>query len=516
MRACGFPFSALILILIGTSLCQNNSLDKSSWANLDDVQQTALHLKTFINFDTKTLSGSVRLDFIAIKQTDKIILDINKLTVYQVYDIKSGNNLKFKTHQDSESHIGGWLEITYLRKLVPQEKFVLDIYYKADTNADSNQWLTPEMTRDKTDPFFYTQNEAINSRSIVPCQDSPSIKIPIKATITSNKPSLTILFGGKKVGNDIINPDGTKTSNFVQDIPIPTYLIAIAIGNLQSKAIVPGLVNVWAEPSLVATAANEFVDIKNFIEKAQDYMGFNYEWGLYDILVLPPAFPYGGMENPNLTFVTPSLIAGDKSLVNVLAHELAHSWTGNLVTNQNWDNMWLNEGFTVFFERKILQLSQPTTKEGDDIRKLSSESGKIDVTNEMNELYNTVPKSDEYPDKWTKFTHLYPDVRASSPDESFSTVPYEKGYNLLYWLESIIGQDKFQLILRKHVDTFKYKTATAEKFRDIVLIPQIKSIFKDDVTKQNELLDQVNNYWNNWINNDIWKDMPDNDFSKFL
>lgn len=511
MRTSRFTVSVLTLLLIGCAFSQNNSLDKSSWANLDEVWQTALHLKTFVNFNTKTLNGSVVIDMIAQKATQKILLDINKLTIYQVYDIKSGNTLKFKTFQDPKSKLGGWLEITYIRKLVPQEKFTLEVYYRADTNADSNQWLTPEMTRDNTDPFFYTQNEAINSRSIVPCQDTPAVKIPIKATITCNLGNLKILFGGKEVRDAIQNPDGSKTAFFEQSNPIPTYLIAIAIGKLESRIIIPDLVSVWAEPSLVATAANEFVDIKTFIEKAEDYMGFKYGWGKYDILVLPPAFPYGGMENPNLTFLTPSVIAGDRSLVNVLAHELAHSWTGNLVTNQNWDNFWLNEGFTVFFERKILQLS---SKNGDDIRKLSSEGGLIDVTNEMKDLYKTDPKPDEYKDKWTKFTHLYPDIRDSSPDESFSTVPYEKGYNLLYWLESLVGEDNFKTILRTHVLTFKGKTATADKFKDIILIPQIK-ILITDVTQQADILKQINDSWDNWINNDLWNGMHINDFSKF-
>lgn len=503
------------LAILNSIVRADQDLDSSTHANLDQIIQTSMHLDLLVQFSSQTVSGKTSIDFTVLATTKTIILDVNKITIYSVVDIKSGNLLTFEIISEIDSQIGDSLKITLLRNYNVGEKISLDIYYSASKTADSNQWLTKEMTFGKKNPFYYTQNEPIYARSIVPCQDTPAVKLYIKATITTDLTNLTILFGGTKIGNDVINKDGTKTAVFEQKNPIPTYLIAIAIGDLTYKVIAdsPVQVRVWAEPSQIIGAANEFKDIKLFIEKANEYSDHLYDWGFYDVLVLPPAFPFGGMENPNLTFVSPSVISGDGSLVNVLAHELAHSWTGNLITNQNWDNFWLNEGFTVFFERKIIQLAR---ENGDQIRLISSESGYAELERNMNELYNA-KKEDGSPDeRYQKYTHLNPQVGKYNPDDSSTLVPYEKGYGLLYWLESLIGSDKFKTIFNSHIVKFKFSTATADKFKDQVLIPGIETLFKDDNTKLQELKNLIQEKWDKWMNNDLWNDLPVNDFSKNL
>lgn len=503
------------LVILSCVARAEQSIDSSTHSNLDEIIQTSMNLDILISFEFQSVSGRVDINFEVKSPTKIIVLDNSDLNINSVLDLKSGNSLAFETKVDKDSQIGDSLVITLLRNYKIGEKISLSIYYSASKNASSNQWLSKEMTFGGKNPFYYTQNESIYARSIVPCQDTPAIKLKIKATITTDRSNLTILFGGTKT-SETINSNGTKTAVFEQKNPIPTYLIAIAIGDLTSQVIAttPVEVKVWAEPNIVISAADEFKDIQLFIEKANEYSGLNYAWGFYDVLVLPPAFPFGGMENPNLTFVSPSVISGDRSLVNVLAHELAHSWTGNLVTNQNWDNFWLNEGFTVFFERKIIQLARGD--QGDQIRLISSESGFAELKKDMNNLYST-KKDDGSPDtRFQIYTHLNPQVGKFNPDDSSSLVPYEKGYNLLYWLEGLLGAENFQIVFQEHIKTFKFSTATSDKFKNQILIENIKRLFEVTPEKRDQILGEVNDNWDKWMNNDLWKELPTVDFSKLL
>lgn len=267
----------------------------------------------------------------------------------------------------------------------------VDITIQYETTKDSLaiQWMTAEMTSGAY-PFVYSQCEAANCRSLLPCQDSPATKITTEVNLTVKKPMRAvysgILTGTKEKGDSV-------TYSYKQEVPVPSYLIAIAAGEL-FYAPLGERTGVWAEQKVIDNAKKEFEDTETFISTIEGYLT-KYEWTKYDILVLPKGFPFGGMENPNLTFVTPSLIAGDKSLANVIAHEIAHSWTGNLVSNKNWQNFWLNEGFTVFLERKCAEILY-----GEDMANLQARVGFAD-------LKNAVASYGEN----HSYTSLYPDLK---------------------------------------------------------------------------------------------------------
>jgi leukotriene-A4 hydrolase len=442
-----------------------------------------------IDFENKTIYGKVDLTFEVLKEnvSQVLILDTNSLDLKGITD-EHGNSLKYRVEEIKDSVIGDPLYITLDKLHKKGADFTITIKYSTTPASPSIQWLTPEMTFGKKHPFMFTQNEPIYSRSLVPCQDTPANKVKIKASLTVRS-DLVAMFGG--VLDSYIDEGKTITYKYIQSIPIPTYLIAFAAGNILRKKVADKIY-VLTEPEKLEAVYEEFSESSSYFKKAQEYL-FEYEWGDYNILVLPPAFPYGGMENPNLTFATPSLIAGDKSLVNVIAHELAHSWTGNLVTNSSWDNFWLNEGFTVFFERKLIQLVFDN-----DTRKLHSQIGYADLLRDI----STYPKGSTY-------TSLFPRVGKNNPDDAFSTVPYEKGYNFLYYIETILGEtafrDLFITYIRKYarnsVETSDFKKTFEEFVNERYTKEDASSIFKK--------ID-----WETWINAPGEPPIK-NDFGKF-
>ena len=234
---------------------------------------------------------------------------------------------------------------------VEGNQFKITVSYSTTNGSTALGWLTPEQTADKQHPFLFSKCQSIKCRSMLPCQDSPSVKATFSAEMKAPS-ALTVLMSGIRKGEPESLYGGLSVTRWKQEVPIPSYLIAIAVGALESRKIGPRS-QVWAEASVVDEAAFDFSETETMLQTAEELCG-PYVWGIYDILVLPPSFPSGGMENPCLTFVTPTLISGDKSNANIIAHEIAHSWTGNLVTNINWEHFWLNEGFTVFTERKIM------------------------------------------------------------------------------------------------------------------------------------------------------------------
>ena len=359
--------------------------------------------------------------------------------------------------------------------IIQKKEVIISIDFKTNEKCNGIQYLTKEQTRSKSYPFMFTQCEAILCRTLFPMQDTPSVKCQYKVK-TSISPPLTFLFGGILKSNYYDSDNKKKINLFEQNIPIPSYLVAFVAGELEFAKISKRC-GVWTEKGLASIAAKEFVDAEKYIEIAENYFNHPYEWKVYNILVLPFSFPFGGMENPNLTFVTPALLAGDKSMSNVIGHEISHSWTGNLVTNKNWKNFWVNEGFTKFMERKLDKILL-----GEEMSKLESIVGN-------NNLISAIKMYGED----SHFTSLSPDFTGIDPDDGFSTIPYEKGFQFLCYLEEKVGEDNFREIMGIYINTYKYKSVDWTDF---------KNIYEDYVNKKFEgrnarkILNVID--WNKW------------------
>lgn len=316
------------------------------------------------------------------------------------------------------------------------------------------QWLLPEMTAGKKYPYLFTQCQAIHARTLLPCHDSPSVKVTYSATVSVPAP-LTALMSAIGIGK-VTNADRTIYS-FKQEIPIPCYLFALAVGNLEGRKIGKRS-TVWSEPEVVQAAQDEFSSVVDSYIDAAEALVLPYLWKIYDVLVLPFSFPYGGMENPCLTFVTPALLAGDKSMTDVVAHEIAHSWTGNLVSAATWNDFWLNEGFTVFFERKILAIANKT----EDGRHLDSLIGLSELKEDSQEF---ISKGESH------LTALVPDLKETHPDDSFSRIPYELGHTFLYYLENEIvkSKEEFELFFSVYIRKFAFKSVDSLQFKEFFM-----------------------------------------------
>lgn len=317
------------------------------------------------------------------------------------------------------------MEISLPIALSKNQEVVIEISFETSPKSSALQWLTPEQTSGKEHPYLFSQCQAIHCRAILPCQDTPSVKLTYSAEVSVPK-ELVALMSAIRDGEAPDPEDPSrKIYRFSQKVPIPCYLIALVVGALESRQIGPRTL-VWSEKEQVEKSAYEFSETESMLKIAED-LGGPYVWGQYDLLVLPPSFPYGGMENPCLTFVTPTLLAGDKSLSNVIAHEISHSWTGNLVTNKTWDHFWLNEGHTVYLERHICGRLF-----GEKFRHFHALGGWGELQNSIKTFGDTHP-----------FTKLVVDLTNVDPDVAYSSVPYEKGFALLFYLEQLLGGPEF-------------------------------------------------------------------------
>lgn len=440
--------------------------DPNSFANVDDARVTHIHLDWNIDFDRQNLEGSATLTVEKVNpEATSVVLDNRKLLFRGITDDATGKPLMFSVGE--HGYVGARTEIALPKS---SEKTVkINIRYKTDPMAGAIQWLTPKQTAGKTHPYMFTQCQAIHCRSMVPLQDTPAVKATYSAEVTAPK-DITVLMSAVPQGEPepVFGRDGTtvvaRKHRFEQKIPIQSYLIALAAGKLESRRIGPRS-TVWTEAEFIEEAAEEFSETENMLKTAEDLCG-PYVWGIYDILVLPPFFPYGGMENPCLTFATPTLLAGDKSLANVIAHEIAHSWTGNLVTNKNFEHFWLNEGFTVFTERKIVGRLK-----GQPSRDFSAIGGWEDLKYQISVMGDTNP-----------FTSLVVDLTGVDPDDAFSSVPYEKGNAFLWYLEEIVGgPDEMEPFLKSYYEHFKFKSIDSFQFKEFFLNafkdkPRIKEI----------------------------------------
>jgi leukotriene-A4 hydrolase len=414
--------------------------DPHSHTDTAQGEITDANLRLNVDFEQRLLEGDVTLT-LANAKAGPFDLDTRGLEISRVADAE-GNDLDWQLGEHAE--IFG----SRLRIALPGALTSLTIAYSTSTEASALQWLEPSNTAGKVHPYLFSQCQPHHARSIVPIQDSARVRFRYRATITVPDPLVAVMSAAP--GNREVLGNGRNRFAFEMPQPIPAYLIALAVGNIEGRDVGPRS-RVYCEPEMLEASAWEFAEVDGMLKKAEALFG-EYRWQRYDFLVMPPAFPYGGMENPRLTFLTPSLIAGDRSLVDVLAHELAHSWTGNLVTNATMNDFWLNEGFTVWAERRILEALH-----GEEAVALSAAIGRDDLTRELNRFGMASP-----------LTRLKNDLSNIDPDEVYSCVPYEKGFLLVALLEQLVGRPQFDEFVRSYMNAFQFKSIDTEEFLEFL------------------------------------------------
>jgi len=415
-------------------------LDPHSYADDTQPRTKTFDWRARVDFAGRVLAAEITLHFAQPAAGGPLDLDTRALHIDAVLDT-NGAPLEHTLHA-ADPVLGSRLEIA-----IPPGAESVTIRYRTSPEASALQWLTPEQTLGKQHPYLFSQCQAIHARSIIPCQDTPSIRQTFKASL--DVPSeLRAVMAAAPVAREVRGDRAVEQFEMPQ--AIPPYLFAFAVGDLASKDLSPRS-RVWTEPAQLEAAAWEFAQVEDHIHAAEALFG-PYDWDRFDLLVMPPSFPYGGMENPRLTFLTPSLLAGDRSLVNVLAHELAHSWTGNLVTNSTAEHFWLNEGFTVFAERRILE-----ALEGTEMATLHAAIG-------HQKLLQAFAQHAERPE----LTKLRTQLTGIDPDDAFSAVPYEKGYFFLKALEAAAGRAAFDALLARWLGAHRFGAVTTDDFLTLV------------------------------------------------
>jgi len=429
------PAAAQVASKVAPILTTPEAKDVWTYARPEIARVTHTDVKLTADFTAKTMTGTATLDVLAAPGAKEIILDVDDLDIAAITDAK-GKPLSYLIGAD-DPELGSALTV----QLNGTKRIV--IRYTSKPGASALQWLPPELTAGKVKPYLFSQGQAINNRSWIPTQDSPGIRQTWSATITVPA-DLVAVMSGTRIDGAKGRPagKGMRSFRFRMDKPVPIYLLALAVGDLAFKSTGPRS-GVWTEPSMLEAAAYEVGDVEKMIDAAQALYG-PYRWGRYDMLVLPPSFPFGGMENPTLTFLTPTIITGDRSNTDVVAHELAHSWSGNLVTNATWSDSWLNEGFTTYFENRIMEavygperaaIYADTDWEGLN-RDIAAAGGSTAAT-----------------------TRLHGD-----PGETFGQLDYFKGSTFLRTIERTVGRPKFDAYLRSYFDRHAFQPQTTAGF----------------------------------------------------
>ncbi len=424
-----------------------SGLDYHSFANIEQFRVTRLELDLRVDSTAKVLRGVVGLQIKRLNPgATELILDTRDINVAEVtqkaQDVLGATSKSETTwisrpyHLEKKDPILGQALVIELPPSKRPTEFIR-IEYETSPTAPALQWLTARQTKHK--PFLYTQSEPIGARSWIPLQDTPQVRMTYKAIIHTSPDVLAVM----SAKNDSkVKRNGEYA--FVMPEAIPSYLIALAVGDLAFQETGPRS-GVYAQKSLVKQAAKEFADTESMIQTGEKLFG-PYRWERYDIVVLPASFPVGGMENPRLSFITPTVIAGDKSLVSVIAHVLAHSWSGNLVGNATWRDLWLNEGFAGYLESRIVNAVYGERREMME-RVLALQSLRDDL--------GRLKPADQV---------LAVDLRDRDPDEVFTNVPYEKGRLFLTYLDAKFGRDRFDAFLRAYFDHFALQSITTEQF----------------------------------------------------
>nr|WP_250207510.1 M1 family metallopeptidase [Alteromonas oceanisediminis] len=408
------------------------SKDYHSFANPDEIIVTHIGLDLTANFTDQQLIGTATLDIErVIEGENTLILDTRDIAISSVHvnDVPIDWDLK-----PAQPELGAALHIE-----LPVGAEAVTINYATSPDASGVQWLTPAQTAGKQHPFLFTQAQAVHARSFIPLQDSPKVRVTYDAIIRTPLELRAVM----SAANDP-NAERDGIYEFTMPQPIPSYLIALAIGDLEFRAM-GERTGVYAEPSVLDAAAAEFEDTESMLIATKEKYG-PYSWDRYDLLILPPSFPFGGMENPRLSFITPTVIAGDKSLVALIAHELAHSWSGNTVTNATWRDLWLNEGFTTYLTYRIMEMIYGTPR-----YKMEAVLGYQDLQNDIESL----PPNDQI---------LAIDLRGRNPDDVFSNIPYEKGALFLRELEQKVGRENFDAFLVDYFKAFEFQSITTDEF----------------------------------------------------
>lgn len=421
--------------------------DTHTQSNADEVEIKHLSLDIKVSFEEKQITGSATWSIANPDNQKSVQFDTYDLTIDSV--TVNGKIVEHKLGAFTE-HIGSALSIP-----IEGNSDKVTVYYKTGKGATALQWMEPQQTLSKKSPFLYTQSEAIYARSWIPAPDGPGIRFTYDARVEVPKGLIALM--------SATNPQQKNDSgiyNFNMEMPVPAYLMALAVGDVTFRAI-DNRTGVYADPALIDKAHNEFADVGEMVDLAEELYG-DYRWGRYDILVLPSGFPLGGMENPRLTFATPTIISGDRSLVNLIAHELAHSWSGNLVTNATWNDFWLNEGFTVYFERRLTE--KMTDKSYAD---MLWELGYQDLENTVNDM----KEEDNMKD-----SHLKINLKDRDPDEGLTDIAYEKGALFLKLIENEVGRERMDEFLNNYFNEHAFQTITTEEFVEYLE----ENLIKDD------------------------------------
>lgn len=411
--------------------------DPHTYAEPDKAVISHLNWVASVDFDNKVIEGVAHITIETVDNAEQLVLDSKNLDITKVtlgeeeaptefqigkYDPYLGNPIKIKINADTK---------------------IVNIYYKTSPGAEALQWLSPEQTSGGKFPFLFTQSQAILARSWIPLQDSPGIRFTYEATVTVPS-SLLALMSAENPQEK--NSDGIY--RFRMDKPIPAYLMALAVGDLTFEAI-DDRTGVYAEPETIEKAAYEFAETGKMLDASEKLYG-PYQWERYDLLVLPPSFPFGGMENPRLTFATPTILAGDRSLTSLVAHEMAHSWSGNLVTNATWNDFWLNEGFTVYFENRIMEEIY-----GRSYAEMLANLSLQELKKEINDLNEKGQAAD---------TKLKLELKGRDPDDGMTNIAYDKGCFFLRTLEEKVGRKTFDAFLTQYFKDNAFKSMNTESF----------------------------------------------------
>jgi leukotriene-A4 hydrolase len=441
--ACATSGSAPQGRMVAPLLTTPDARDPHSHAVPEAARVTHVALDLALDFEERRVAGTATLDILAAPGVEEVILDSSGLEILGVTDA-SWRSLPVTVGAEEEG-VGAPVNIRMgpstgsgLRQVV--------VRYRSRPDAPALQWLTPQQTAGGRHPYLLSQGQPTLNRSWIPTQDSPGIRQTWEARITAPAPLTVVMSGERLTPEGEPAGDGRRAFRFRMDQPVAPYLIAIAAGDIAFRPLGPRT-GVWTEPVMLDRAAAELVDTERMVEAAEALYG-PYRWGRYDVIVLPPSFPYGGMENPTLTFLTPTFIAGDRSLVGLVAHELAHSWSGNLVTNANWADSWLNEGFTSYFENRIMEaIYGPRRAQQEEALSFD------DMMAALNGQGMTSP-----------VTRLHLAPEQATPEGGVSGIVYDKGAAFLRTIERIVGRERFDAYLRSYFDRHAFQPMTSARF----------------------------------------------------